>query len=112
MSPGDRAAVPPLKQQLLAQLSQIEGLQALPSKVAGGMALHYRGKEFAHFHNDQEIDLRLTRPLIKALGLVHPPRSAFHPQRSASSQWIELRFHKPADVQQVAELVRRAMARL
>jgi hypothetical protein len=102
----------PLKHQLLELLGPIEGFEAQPSKVAGGTALFYRGKEFAHFHNDREIDLRLTRKVIESLGLSHPPRSELHPTRSASSQWIEVRFHSQAEVERVAELVKLAIAQL
>ena len=101
-----------LKDTLLSQLASIESFEARPSKVAGGTALFYRGKEFAHFHNDREIDLRLTRKVIQSLGLAHPARSELHPTRSASSQWIELRFHSEDEVRRVAELVRRAIAEL
>lgn len=99
-----------LKHQLLSCLASIEGFEAQPSKVAGGTALFFRGKEFAHFHDDHEIDLRLTRKLIKSLGLSHPERSQRHPTRAPSSQWIEVRFRTPAEVQRVAELVKLAMA--
>ncbi|MFO1305932.1 MAG: DUF5519 family protein [Burkholderiales bacterium] len=101
-----------MKDALLAQLASIDSFEARPSQVAGGTALFHRGKEFAHFHNDHEIDLRLTRKVIKSLGLAHPARSGFHPTRSASSQWIELRFHSEDDVRRVAALVRRAVAEL
>ena len=101
-----------LKHQLLASLASIEGCETQPSKVAGGTALFFRGKEFAHFHHDHEIDLRLTRKVIKSLGLSHPPRSTLHPTRAASSQWIEVRFNTPAEVQRVAELVKLAIAQL
>ena len=99
-----------LKKELLRQLHEIEGLQALPSEVAGGTALFYKGKEFAHFHNDNEIDLRLTRQLIRRLGLKHPPRSSTHPARAASSNWIELRFFNAEEVETVAALVRQAIS--
>ena len=105
-------ATVPLKKDLLQLLQGIEQLQALPSKVAGGTALFCKGKEFAHFHNDNEIDLRLTKTLIKSLGLSHSPRSAFHPTRAASSNWIEVRFHTMEEVHAAAELVRQAMSRL
>lgn len=101
-----------LKHQLLASLAEIDGCTAQPSKVAGGTALFFRGKEFAHFHHDHEIDLRLTRKLIKDLGLSHPPRSAVHPTRSASSQWIELGFHSDEDVRRIAHLVGLAIGQL
>lgn len=101
-----------MKSELLDQLREVEGLQALPSRVAGGTALFYRGKEFAHFHNDHEIDLRLTKALIKSLGLHHPSGSSIHPRRAASSNWIALRFHTSEEVIVIVELVRQATARL
>ena len=105
-------SAPSLKHELLALLEPVEGFAALPSKVAGGTALFFKGKEFAHFHHDNEIDLRLTKAVIKQLGLVHPDRSPFHPTRSPSSQWIEVRFYSSVEVQHVAALVKKAIAAL
>lgn len=101
-----------LKQQLLTSLRDIDGFEALPSKVAGGTALFYRGKEFAHFHHDHEIDLRLTRKLIRSFGLAHPSGSQHHPTRAASSQWIEIRFDDAAAVERAVALVRAAIEQL
>ena len=101
-----------LKHQLLSSLESIVGFEAQASMVAGGTALFFRGKEFAHFHNDHEIDLRLTRKVIKSLGLSHPPGSQLHPTRSASSQWIEIRFNNEGEARHVAELVKLAIAQL
>jgi hypothetical protein len=100
------------KPALLAELEKIEGLSAQPSRVAGGTALFFRSKEIAHFHHDRELDLRLTKKVIKELGLVHPQRSTAHPKRAASSQWIEIRYESPSDVAQVVELVRLAAAQV
>jgi hypothetical protein len=102
--------MPTLKQELLRQLHQIEGLEAKPSQVAGGTALFYKGREFAHFHHDNEIDLRLTKKVINSLGLSHPPRSTAHPARSASSPWLEVRFNTSDEVSHVTMLVRHAIA--
>jgi hypothetical protein len=101
-----------LKKQLLQHIHAVQDLQALPSEVAGGTALFYKGKEFAHFHNDNEIDLRLTKKLIKSLGLNHPERSTFHPTRASSSNWIEVRFHTPEEVLTAVALVRLAVSQL
>jgi hypothetical protein len=101
-----------LKEELLLRLQEVEGLQALPSKVAGGTALFFKGKEFAHFHNDNEIDLRLTKQLIKSLGLRHPPRSSVHPTRAPSSNWIERRFFSLEETKAVEGLVRQALSQL
>jgi len=104
--------MPSPKQRLLSELEANDRFEALPSKVAGGTALFYKGKEFAHFHHDEEIDLRLTRKLIKSMGLQHPPRSSFHPTRGASSNWIEVRFNSEPEAIRVAELVRVAIEQL
>ena len=101
-----------LKAELLAELRKVEGIENRPSAVAGGSALFYRGKEFAHFHDANELDLRLTKPVIKALGLSHPAASTHHPNRAVGSPWIEVRFATPADVKRVVELVRLAVAKL
>ena len=101
-----------LKTQLLDELSCIEGVEDKPSPVAGGTALFYFGKEFAHFHNDNELDLRLTKSVIQAQGLTHPSHSIHHPTRSPTSPWIEVRFSAPKDIAHVAGLVRLAVAKL
>ena len=104
--------MPTAKEQLLHQLASVEGLSAEPSLVAGGTALLFRGKEFAHFHSDNELDLRLTRKVITSLGLSHPSGSVHHPTRAASSPWIEIRFSSPGEVKRTVELVKLAIAQL
>jgi hypothetical protein len=101
-----------LKAELLVALASIDGLEHRPSPVAGGSALFYDGKEFAHFHNDGELDLRLTKKVIKALGLEHPPESINHPKRSPSSPWIEVRFKNRKELEFVVSLVQRAVMEL
>ena len=101
-----------LKQELLKELATIDGLTAEASPVSGGTALFYRGREFAHFHNDTELDLRLTKKVIQAQGLTHPAGSIHHPSRSSSSPWIEVRFTTTSEVTRTAELVKLAVAQL
>jgi hypothetical protein len=101
-----------LKEKLLVELRKIDGVQDRPSPVSGGTALFYSGKEFAHFHDDNELDLRLTKKRIQALGLTHPARSIHHPNRSPNSPWIEVRFYVEADVKSLENLVRVAVSEL
>jgi hypothetical protein len=100
------------KDALLAELEKIEGLEARPSPVAGGTALLYLGREFAHFHDANELDLRLTKKNIQALGLSHPEGSVHHPGRSPNSPWIEIRLRKRSDIARVCGLVKMAIAAL
>jgi len=80
-----------------------------PDRDDGFCGLRYRGKEFAHFHNFNELDLKLTKKVIAAEGLTHPPDSEVHPRRGASSHWIELRFRRKADLAEIVRLVQLAM---
>lgn len=101
-----------LKTQLLEELRRIDGVEDLPSPVAGGTELRYRGRSLAHFHNEHELDLRLTKKVIASLGLVHPPGSVFHKDRSPSSPWIEVRYATADDLPGVVRLVELAVAQL
>ena len=71
----------------------------------GFAGLFFRGKAVAHFHNNHEIDIRLTRTVIEREGLTHPVDSIQHPSRSARSQWIEIRFRNSRDVDEIVRLM-------
>lgn len=101
-----------LKQALLLELRKLDGVQDRPSPVSGGTALFYFDREFAHFHDGNELDLRLTKKKIQLLGLSHPSDSIHHPTRSPNSPWIEVRFITEDDIAHVKKLVVIAVAEL
>lgn len=101
--------MPKLKSDLVKKLERIPGLEARPSKIAGGSALYFKNKEIAHFHNDHEIDIRLTKKVIRKEGLNHPGDSTIHKHRSPSSEWIEIRFQNSEDIAEVARLLKLAL---
>lgn len=98
-----------LMKELVRKLEQIQGLEDRPSKVAGGSAIFFKNKEIAHFHHDHEIDVRLTKKIIRREGLNHPDDSKLHKHRSPSSEWIEIRFHSSKDVEEVVRLFKLAL---
>lgn len=98
-----------LRSELIKKLERIPGLEDRPSKVAGGSAIFFREKEIAHFHHDYEIDVRLTKKVIRREGLSHPSDSKIHKHRSPSSEWIEIRFKKSKDIDEVVRLFKMAM---
>jgi len=100
---------PSLKEQLLKDLKKINELVVLPSKVAGGHAIFIGKKEIAHFHGPNEMDLRLTKKIIKEVGLTHPPASRVHPGRKNGSEWIELRFTRKIHLKEVIRLTELAI---
>jgi hypothetical protein len=104
-----------LRDQLVRRLAKL-GVehQPLPGRDDGFASLSYAGQAFAHFHNDNEIDIKLTRAVIEREGLVHQVDSNVHPtrSRSRSSHWIEVRFATAKQVDRVVELVKLAIEQL
>lgn len=98
-----------LRKSLIKKLEMISGLEDRPSIVAGGSAIFYNNKEIAHFHHDNEIDVRLTKKVIRQEGLVHPVDSKVHKKRAASSEWYEIRFHSQEEVQEAVRLFKLAI---
>ena len=68
-------------------------------KFADKPAFFCAGKEFAHFHSDRALDLRVPRAIQK----MHKgdPRLVFRPR---PADWIEVLFDAPADVAFLVEL--------
>jgi len=102
-----------LRNQLVRRLEKL-GVEdrALPGRDDGFSSLYYEGKEFAHFHDDNELDIRLTRGIISSEGLAHPMDSRVHPNRSGNSHWIEVRLSKAADIEKLVHLVRLAIEQI
>ena len=100
--------MPKLKSELVKRLEEIKGLrhQPWPDRDDGFSSISFEGKEIGHFHNFNEIDLRLGKTLIKSEGLQHYPDSIKHPKRSPNSQFIEIRFRKKADLDKIVRVVR------
>lgn len=96
-----------LKAELIRRLEMIDGIRHVPwpDRKDGFSTVLLHGKEIAHFHNHNEIDLRLGKRLIKREGLLHNPGSTTHPNRSANSPFIELRITKANDLDRVVKLV-------
>ncbi|KAF1711134.1 hypothetical protein CSC70_04200 [Pseudoxanthomonas kalamensis DSM 18571] len=86
--------------------------QAWPGRDDGFASLMYGGKEFAHFHSECELDIRLGKDVIKRERLSRLPDSTVHPDRSASSPWHEMRILADADVDEAVRLVRMAVERI
>ncbi len=94
-----------LRNKLELKLAKIPGLEISPFKDTDLICLFYKGKDFAHFHDDNELDLRLTKGVIKRERVVRPTDSIHHPKRSANSPWVELRFFSTGDLAEIERLV-------
>ena len=90
-------------EQLCAALSGLPGTAQHPSRFGSrqNTAWSVAGREFAHLHADDQLDLRLPRAV--QAGLCGDPRAHF---RKSASQWLEFEFHSPEDVAHLATIAR------
>lgn len=97
-----------LRKHLVQELEKIPGVteKIWPDRSDGFSSLHYKEKDFAHFHNDNELDIRLTNKIISQQKLSRPTNSKKHPKRSKTSPWIEMRFFEDNDVENIVRLVK------
>lgn len=103
-----------LRKALTKQLLSITGVteKIWPDRGDGFSSLIYKNKDFAHFHNDNEIDLRLTKTVRRQERTLNPVNSTYHPKRSANSPWVELRFNSTAELNEVVRLVKLAIEKI
>src|SRR5262245_14331149 len=96
-----------LSVELAAQIAALPGVREGVSRIgpSGKAAWFVSGREFAHFHADDLLDLRLPREFQASVN--GDPRAHF---RKSRSQWLEFAFHRPQDVEFLLPLVRHAWA--
>lgn len=103
--------MPELRKLLTKKVLAIPGIteKVWPDRDDGFSSFIYKDKDFAHFHHDHEIDLRLTKKVIAREALIAPQNSEVHPNRAKGSPWIELRFNDEKDVDEVLRLIHLAI---
>src|SRR5690349_19816286 len=108
------AVMDPLRHKLTQALLKIPGVteKPWPDRDDGFSSFIYKNKDFAHFHsnNDNEIDVRLGKQLIKSQKVPRPVDSKVHPDRAPGSSWIELRYKDSKEVNEVVRLIKLALA--
>ena len=94
-------------QRLQAELASLPGVSHGLSRFGSRERLAWSidGREFAHLHADDLLDLRLPRSIQRRLR--NDPRAHF---RRGSSEWLEFEFHTIEDVEQLGALAREAFA--
>jgi hypothetical protein len=92
--------------QLRAALGGLPSVEQGPSRFnAHHHAWSVSGREFAHLHADDLLDLRLPR--ATQAGLRGDPKAHF---RKSRSEWLEFEFHTREDVAHLALLANEAWA--
>lgn len=100
---------PSLKEQLTARLLTLpEIVPAISPKYPDFLGFRHQGKEFAHFHGDNTLDLRYGKSRIRARKpeLGEDPRVIL---RRSVSDWMEVEFRSAADVEFIVGLVKELM---
>lgn len=80
----------------------LDDVDEAPSRFGGGLAFRRGRREFAHFHHEREIDLRLPRAQRALRG---DPRAVLRPGRS---DWVAYRLETRDDLEVVLRLLRAA----
>ena len=92
-------------ERLRAELARLPNVTEGVTRFGNGenAAWSIGGREFAHLHSDDLLDLRLPRSIQRTLR--DDPRARF---RSGPSEWLEFEFHTMRDVAYLAALAYRA----
>jgi hypothetical protein len=96
-----------LAAQLAAHIATLPGVREGASRFgpSGRAAWFVSGREFAHLHADDLLDLRLPRRIQASVK--EDPRAHF---RKSRSEWLEFEFHQPQDIGFLVPLVYQAWA--
>ena len=92
---------------LAARIAALPGVHEGTSRFGptSKTAWFIAGREFAHLHADDLLDLRLPRAVQSSVK--GDPRAHF---RKSRSEWLEFEFHHPQDVEFLVALVHHAWA--
>ena len=96
-----------LRADLTDQILELDGVALKPSRFNDGEAFFVGRREIAHFHTGHELDLRLTRGVIRELreALAGNPKVTLR----GGSDWLEVRFPRRTDLAPTLALVARAI---
>src|SRR5580692_11627374 len=94
--------------ELFAMLLEIEGVEERKSRFSDNPALFVLDREIAHLESGGIVDIRLTKPRIRARLDELRSNPAVTLRASGSADWLELRVANTSDQQLCIELVREA----
>ena len=99
-----------LRKQLIEKLEELPGINVrLWKPDSDFMVIEYEGKEVAHFHGNNELDIRLSKEVVKRDGLTHAPNHVGHPNRKNGGCWLMARFTRASHLDEMIRLVKMAI---
>ena len=97
-----------MRSELEQRLAEIPGLKRGPSRFGHESAYFAGGREVAHFHGEERMDVRLTRERIRE----RASEGGFDERvrtRGASADWVEVRVTRRQDFPLALSLVEEAV---
>ena len=99
-----------LRKMLINELEKILGIDVhLWRPDRDFMVVDYKGKEVAHFHGNNELDVRLSLQVVKREGLTHATDRVGHLNRKNGGTWLIVRFTRKSHIAEMLRLVRMAI---
>ena len=99
-----------LRRKLIIKLESLSGVDVhLWKPDSDLMVVSYNGKEVAHFHGNNELDIRLSTEVVKRDGLTHAPNHVGHPNRKNGGRWLIARFTRDSHLAEIVRLVKMAI---
>jgi hypothetical protein len=99
-----------LRKMLINELEKIPGIDVhLWTPDRDFMVIDYKGKEVAHFHGNNELDIRLSPKIVKREGLTHAPDRIGHRDRKNGGTWLIVRFTRQSHLAEMLRLVKMAI---
>jgi len=73
------------------------------------VVVDYKGKEVAHFHGNNELDIRLSPQIVKRDGLQHAENRIGHLNRKNGGRWLVVRFTRQTHLPEMIRLIKMAI---
>lgn len=99
-----------LRNKLVAQLEKIPGVNVhLWKPDYHLLVIDYKGREIAHFHGNNELDIRLCKNIVKRDGLTHAVNRVGHLNRKNGGRWLIVRFTRETHLEQMVRFIEMAI---
>jgi len=99
-----------LRRRLVKELEKLPGVDVHLWKLDHDpMVVDYKGKEVAHFHGNNELDVRLSPQIVKREGLTHAADRIGHFDRKNGGRWLVVRFTRQSHLPEMVRLVKMAI---
>ncbi len=99
-----------LRKLLIDELEKIPGIDVhLWTPERDFLVIDYKGKEIAHFHGNNELDIRLSPEIVKRDGLSHATNRVGHLNRKNGGTWLIVRFTRKVHLAEMLRLLKMAI---